>query len=226
MIESIIPRIPGEISALDIGAGLGRFSIPLAMRNKNIVIDCVEKSNSMAESLKEIIKKKKVSNIKVHCEDFQSYNLEKKYDIVIASEVLHLLASNYEAIKKISKLLKDNGYLFTRMPFSHQLSSGDLYQHFPETLEIDLSRHFTKKNFYRITAENGLFLEEEIKLTEAKTLNGIDYLKIFEDKVYSTLHILEESVYNKRINQLKNTIQIDTTYKHKINMTLTKLKKC
>lgn len=91
---------PREV--LDIGCGKGRISSRFIKRDANV---------TGVDKKKEIIKNK---NFKFVHRDIRKYNFNKKYDLIIASLVLHFL-SNSEAIgiiKKIKKCTQTEGYNF------------------------------------------------------------------------------------------------------------------
>lgn len=71
-------------SILDIGAGTGTIAIPLAQKGANVT--AMDISESMLAALNEDAKEQGVSEkVHTHQSDWDSFPLQKKYDIVIAS---------------------------------------------------------------------------------------------------------------------------------------------
>ena len=84
------PHIKAGSEVLDIGAGAGFPSIPLAICLRSVhftLVDSVGKKVSFLESIKEVLKLENVSVIKSRAEEM---NKNKKYDYVLARGVAEL----------------------------------------------------------------------------------------------------------------------------------------
>jgi SAM-dependent methyltransferase len=105
LLEDLLKRKKKEIKAkvskgIDIGAGLGRFTIILA-RNLEYV-DALEPAKNLYYKL--IHNCSNFSNVEPFNTDFESFNSKKDYNIAIVSGVLYLYPS-YDIHKLFNKLL-------------------------------------------------------------------------------------------------------------------------
>lgn len=91
---------------LDIGAGNGKITIPLAKKVKTTIV--VEPSSVMMNLLKKRLKNKNIVFIKKKIEDFKS---KKKFDFILISHTLYFVKNWTKILKKVISLLKKEGYL-------------------------------------------------------------------------------------------------------------------
>ena len=95
-------------SVLEIGAGDRSLSFCL----DNVNADIIEISEQAVLNL-EI---EKPNNIKLINADFNQFEFEKKYDLIIALEVMEHIKDDQLFLKKIYDLLNDNGLLLLSVP--------------------------------------------------------------------------------------------------------------
>lgn len=106
-----LPLLP-EYTVLDVGAGTGRLTIPLANRVKQVI--ALEPSKNMLELLKANAQKRNLTNIHYinsSLEDLQAYDYIGLCDVVIASFSL-FMPDVEAALLKIDALAKKGVYLF------------------------------------------------------------------------------------------------------------------
>ena len=97
-----------KLDILDIGCGGGLVSESLAKLGGNITgIDFVESNIKIAK----LHAKKNGLNIKYLCKDVEKFQFNKKFDIIIAFEVLEHLDNWKDFLKNIKRNLKQNGRL-------------------------------------------------------------------------------------------------------------------
>ena len=120
--EKIRPEYPNELidklisstnitidsNLLEIGAGTGKATIPLA--KKGYKIDCIEIEQNMANIL--IDKIEGLSNVFVLVDNFETWeNIKgKNYDLIFSAQAFHWI-DNEIKYKKCNELLKENGKL-------------------------------------------------------------------------------------------------------------------
>ncbi|MFA5333821.1 MAG: class I SAM-dependent methyltransferase [Candidatus Nanoarchaeia archaeon] len=104
-------RIPTDSSILDIGAGTGENDLELF--NKGFKsIDLLDISPKMLALAKKRLKK---FNAHFYCQDLDKIVLNKKYDVILASLVLHYYSGEQlkRMLAKLKGLLKKGGILIT-----------------------------------------------------------------------------------------------------------------
>ena len=101
-----------DLVALDLGAGRGRNTVFLA--KNGYFVDAVDKSQQFLESLKQYAESEDVAaKINVYLDDLSVFSTNRQYDLIIMTNVLHLLNNNTQSLimKKIPMMLKKNGVL-------------------------------------------------------------------------------------------------------------------
>ncbi|MFA5303530.1 MAG: class I SAM-dependent methyltransferase [Candidatus Nanoarchaeia archaeon] len=104
-------KIPNNSSILDIGAGTGENDLELFKKGFNS-IDLLDISPKMLD-----LAKKRLKNFNAHfyCTDLEKFVLKKKYDVILASLVLHYYSGEQlkKMLAKLKGLLKKGGLLIT-----------------------------------------------------------------------------------------------------------------
>jgi 2-polyprenyl-3-methyl-5-hydroxy-6-metoxy-1,4-benzoquinol methylase len=99
--------IEPEKKVLEIGAGMGRFTLPLA--EKGMQIEALDISPDLLKKLNEL-----APDIPTHCLDFlsSSSQLPGSYDAIIGYFILHHLPDMEKTFTVLSSLLKPGGKIF------------------------------------------------------------------------------------------------------------------
>jgi hypothetical protein len=110
--EFIEKECPKDAFGIDIGAGLGRFTVVLA-RHLNLVHSLEPAKNiyyKLADNCAEF------NNVKIFDTDFESFNTKEKYDIAVVSGLLYLYPDNmvHEFFEKLVNHLKQGGVVVIR----------------------------------------------------------------------------------------------------------------
>ena len=100
LLEELIEKeCPKDASGIDIGAGLGRFTVIMARH-----LECVH----ALEPAKKLYYKladncAEFNNVKIFNTDFESFNIHKDYDMAVVSGLLYLYPSDmvHEFLKKL-----------------------------------------------------------------------------------------------------------------------------
>jgi phosphatidylethanolamine/phosphatidyl-N-methylethanolamine N-methyltransferase len=108
ILENINSDLNSNCKVLEIGTGTG--IIPFSIYSKVSSIIATDISARMIQIANQKLINSKIRNIDFQIQD--SYNLtfpDKSFDVVIASNLLHLLFEPEKPIKEIMRVMKDNG---------------------------------------------------------------------------------------------------------------------
>lgn len=98
---------------LDVGGGIGTYSIQLCKMNRKIEVDIFDKEEMERECLKNISQNDLCDRIRFYSGDIRDFNFNTEYEGVILSNILHLFNedTNKKIIKKMYQVLKDDGII-------------------------------------------------------------------------------------------------------------------
>ena len=105
-LKILIESTKKSFNILDIGCGNGFIVNILARQNPNAMFTAIDFSDSI-DYAREFTKKYRTENIVYYKQDFLTWNMNKKYDLVICNGVLHHIPRYNDAIVKINKLSAD-----------------------------------------------------------------------------------------------------------------------
>lgn len=111
-LERLDALITGKETVLDVGAGSGYFSIPIAERLKQGKVISLDLSPAMLMHLKRRAKKKKLGD-RIEARLGNAYQLDVKgssVDIATANGVFHELTAPSQALDEIKRVLKPGGF--------------------------------------------------------------------------------------------------------------------
>lgn len=118
-----------NIDILDLGCGNGTLSLQFQDRAANITL--VDVSENMLSEAKRNIDPQYAHKVQCIQSDIDSFNPDKKYDLVIGSGILAHVPSLDSAIEKISLCMKQQGTCFIQITDHSQILSkiNLLYNH-------------------------------------------------------------------------------------------------
>jgi 2-polyprenyl-3-methyl-5-hydroxy-6-metoxy-1,4-benzoquinol methylase len=150
--DFILKYLTKECNILDVGGGSGRFAIPI--HNLGYDITVLEKSEEALDILH-----KKNSQIKTINNDFMEYNLDQKYDLIIAIEVITYINDWTLFFEKINSNLNTGGrFIFTTAnPKSWRFLMRKLYNKFKD---YSYYNYHTIDDIKQIIGNRTLTLEE------------------------------------------------------------------
>jgi ubiquinone/menaquinone biosynthesis C-methylase UbiE len=103
-----LPLSP-EFTVLDVGAGTGRMTLPMAKRVKHVT--ALEPSEKMLATLRDNARKQQIFNIHYINEPLEELEVASSYDLVVASFSLFMLDIK-TALMKMNALASKSVYLF------------------------------------------------------------------------------------------------------------------
>ncbi|WP_339059997.1 class I SAM-dependent methyltransferase [Tepidibacillus marianensis] len=148
---------------LDLGAGIGYFSIPIAKRVKKVI--AVEVSEEMLQYLKEESAKEEINNIEFVQHEIETLPFENRYaDKVIVSLVLHEVRDLNQTLGEIQRVLKLDGKL---MVIEWEKKISDSGPPMEERLESSQLKTTLDKYFQNVRIERPN-LDQYILIAEQK----------------------------------------------------------
>lgn len=115
-INRYIKKEKAKIEIADLGCADGIISLPLLYWGYKVT--CVEMNSASLNRLKNLIKND--SNVKKRCilinKSIEGYETNKKFDVIILTEVIEHVANPDTIIGKIYSLLKPDGILILSLP--------------------------------------------------------------------------------------------------------------
>ena len=126
LILKLIPRSGTGLNALDAGCGTGFFTLEFLKRG--FFVDSFDITEYAVEKTKSIIPWELKSRLDIQVLDINSFKTNKKYDIILLSEVLEHINDDAAIVKKFGRMLKENGLILITVPFDQSLwSPSDEY---------------------------------------------------------------------------------------------------
>lgn len=146
-VEILSPYVHKGDTAIDIGSGMGYFTIPLAKlvgpTGRVIAIDIQQK---MLSALMERANKKDVAEIiKTHLANTDSIGFNEKADFVLAFWMVHEVPDQRRFLSEIRNLMKPEGVFFLVEPLIHVSKNN-----FSRTIETAKELGFLIKDYPEI----------------------------------------------------------------------------
>ena len=187
IIKSIKPFLNKKMVGLEFGCSDGFMSKKII--NELKYLDIVDGAESALNDAK--IQIGDNLNVNYHCSLFETFAIEKKYDVIFASYILEHVLNQNEILVKIKSLLKPNGIALIVVPNARALSrqislNMGLINDLKELTENDIKhghrRVFDRKSLNIILKKNNF-----INLYEGgiivKLLADFQMDKIIENKI-------------------------------------------
>ena len=108
-LAKVFEHLTPEMTVLDVGAGGGRYAIPLAERAKEVV--AVEPASPMVQVMREEAERAGVRNLRIVEGDWESAEVEPA-DIVICSHVIYPIADVVPFLRKLDARTKRTCFLY------------------------------------------------------------------------------------------------------------------
>ena len=113
LLDFILREIDGEITVLDVGAGSGRWTIPLAKTAK--IVTAVEPSSTMVDNLHRNIASAKLNNIQITQSSWEDAIVES-HDIIVCAHSMYASHDLASFVHKIERYTTETCYLAIRLP--------------------------------------------------------------------------------------------------------------
>lgn len=162
---------PGMI-ALDLAAGVGRWSLLLAERCRQVV--AVEYLDSMVEGARAKARERGIGNIEFICQDVLDYRPKRRFDIVFISGLLLYLPDHEGArlARNIADYCDDGAVLFLREPAGAPVRH-EIVDQYSEALQANYSALYrTRDEYLEMFARVGFeLIRDEDMFEEGSPMN-------------------------------------------------------
>jgi ubiquinone/menaquinone biosynthesis C-methylase UbiE len=119
-VKILHPYVKEGDSVLDIGPGMGYFTIPLSTlvgRDGSVV--ALDIQEGMLKRLRKRVEKKNILNIEAHLYDGTKFNLKKKFDFVLLFWMLHEVREKKNFVREIASVLEKDAKILIVEPHIH-----------------------------------------------------------------------------------------------------------
>lgn len=113
LMRFVLGRLEGEDTVLDVGAGIGRWSIPMALICRKVT--AFDKLPGMLDIIRENASYASVENIEIVQGDWQEAELEP-HDYVLSSHAAYASPDIVDCARKMERLSRKACYMVLRLP--------------------------------------------------------------------------------------------------------------
>lgn len=176
ILENIESDLTISHTVLELGTGTG--IIPFSIYSKVSSIVATDISPVMVRVANEKLAKSKIKNIEFQVQD--SYNLaspDKSFDVVIASNLLHLLYEPEKPIQEIKRVMKDNGiFIAPTLCVGENTRSKIIATIIGSLSGFKVVNKWSFNDFKSMLTSNGLVIDKALRI-EGKLLTAYVVMK-------------------------------------------------
>ncbi|WP_017302686.1 class I SAM-dependent methyltransferase [Spirulina subsalsa] len=114
IVLSWIPQ-QEHLRILNAGCGSGEMNLMLA-QNKSWSIDAIDVDETAVALSKQLKEQAELNNLNVFHSTIEDFEPNQPYDVIVSNDVLEHIENDEQALEKLNKLLKPNGYLCLSVP--------------------------------------------------------------------------------------------------------------
>ncbi|MBQ8420225.1 MAG: class I SAM-dependent methyltransferase [Clostridia bacterium] len=215
--DLIAQTLGTNITVLDLGAGLGSASIPLAQKGIfTIAVDISEKMLSVA-----VNRAKEQFNNLIFAR-MNAYRLmipDNSIDIVIENALLHLVDNPEKVIREITRVLKPNGKLIRYTSPAKSLTNIERKQRDDGNRVLsDISERYyaylNEKGYQNVYFDNRHQEHIELNFDFPYYVNAENFEEVFTDKVKFRLHRLQTGAHSDLQNIPQAVLDMAWQYVH------------
>lgn len=206
----------GHLRILDVGCGTGAFATAFAKHLPSAEVRGVDASAAMTAMANELIAKTGLHNIVFENLDVGEAKIEGDYDVVVCSEMIHLVDRPHRFLQVLSESLRPGGVIAIRTSSLDQIAERHWYRYFPTARIADLERY---KSIQLLTTicENLGYKTEVLEIDESRSVPTKDYLSMFVNRCFSTLYLISEKEFEDGIRlmhrELDSLTQVNLNYR-------------
>jgi phosphatidylethanolamine/phosphatidyl-N-methylethanolamine N-methyltransferase len=176
ILENILSDLNSEYNVLEIGTGTGIISFSIHSKVSSIIATDI--SAEMIHIANQKLEKSNIRNIEFRIQD--SYNLtfpDKSFDVVIASNLFHLLYEPEKPISEIKRVMKDNGiFIAPTLCVGENIKSKIVATIIGSLSGFKVVNKWSYEDFKRILTSYGLVIYKDLRI-EGKLLTAYIVMK-------------------------------------------------
>jgi|APTNR8051073442_1049403.scaffolds.fasta_scaffold04871_12 SAM-dependent methyltransferase len=222
-VSVLTPRNSKQLRILDVGAGIGRFSLPLAMLPLPVkpIVFAVDRSVEMLSVLKTESHNMGLSNISCIESDVLEYDAHESFDFIFLSDVLPFLMPLKDAFYHFYSLLCDGGLICIRARSHDALAQIEWLHDFQGLLELDRARVPDINDLAEMLTCCGFGNIMSYEIDETESVSCDLYVKMLEERSFSILHCIPDKDFeNGLISVRKRLINQSLTFQTSISTAL------
>lgn len=113
LLDFVLKEVDTNDTAIDIGAGTGRWTIPLAQKIKSVT--AIEPTSGMAEMLKENLINACLTNVEILAQTWEDAT-PSMHDIVVCAHGMYASEDLAAFVRKVERFSRKGCYLVMRLP--------------------------------------------------------------------------------------------------------------
>ncbi len=209
------------LRVLDVGCGTGRFFFAFASKLADLRLDYlgIDTSASMVDRLAKSGFPENVPSKRTALTPLEQVTGE--FDVVLMSEMIHLLDRPQDAIAAAAARLAPGGRIAIRTTQLGDLLTRDWYKYFPECLTIDLARHKSQELINTSLRQAGLMVVGPTRIDESTVVTADEYVQAHQTRPYSTLREISAEKFDAGIVAMRSELEGRTRVVRGMLMTLT-----
>lgn len=187
---------------LDIGAGTGHFSIPVAEMFPTWEIVALEPSVRMARCIAARANRLTVKNLRVENTTIERFVDSNQFNVILLSEVVHLFEDIVGLVERLSSMLIKGGLIAFRTSTHRQLAERQWYTYFPSARLLDMQRHPSLDYLEAALRQKSMFTVR-MEIDESRPIRSQRFIEMFKSKVYSTLNLISTAEFSRGLRNIE-----------------------
>jgi 2-polyprenyl-3-methyl-5-hydroxy-6-metoxy-1,4-benzoquinol methylase len=129
---------------LDVGCGIGTISVFFSKIGFDVTV--VEPRRKLIKILKKLAYENNLK-LKIFEQDFNNFFIKFKYQLIICNDVLEHIKNKENFIQKMNHALKNNGYVFIKIPNKNSIIQNIHEEHYRKPLFVFSNTLMSFSNF-------------------------------------------------------------------------------
>lgn len=202
--SALTPYVQGQARVLDVGAGTGRFSVPLAEWSGGLVVG-VEPAEGMRRQAAGL------PHPRVHFVAGRAEELplpDSTFGAALLSHVFHHVADRVACARELFRVLEPGGHVLLRGALADRLDGITLFEHFPEARAV-CERFPTLTEATSVLESAGLTIGRVERVEQETCATLVELARRTALRADTTLALLPDEVFLARQAALEVAAQAE-----------------